>query len=831
MVAGAWCVIMRWQRFWWVGGVVGVFVALLLVPWGPAWLPTAVSNLSHPIISIDIQQQRINRAMPIPQGEFSIEQTFMPQWNGLREIEIIFVRYSEREKNENGRLTLQLYSNNVLLAEESLTSQTLSHNQQHLFRFVPQPHSANQTYTLRVSGDAGNQVAVWGYDLDVYEEGEASLQYGALATESTAAPAKDLYFLTRYQLTVSDAWRTLTAQFKQDGLLLLVALFFLPIPGFLLLTCFQKKGWGWKMNDGFAYWGVSLALGTAVWPLIWFGVTLINGRLTPVLLWLIFLISWLVAIYFHIKKRTTSSNPRLSAPRITFHWQHIALFILLVVSLALRFLAVRHINIAPWVDASRHGLITAVMVENGRTLTDYAPYLPVERFPYHFGFHTIAASLQMMLDWPLTQLLLALGQLLNGLIPLTVYTAVFLLTRRRTPALLAALLVGLPFFFPAYYATWGRFTQLTAMLIMPVLLAYSWLLIRGSHRWQQQWWVMGLLIAGIFYIHFRVFLIYLPFVAIVWLMSRGRRTRWLAQTAVFTLLLILPRYLQLTAVTSTNHITRNTISNYNAFPTSYTQIGWEAGFLWLALAGFLFALLALKRRWTVLPLALAGWVAVLFVVLAGSQLGLPEINLINRNSMYITIFLPLAIFLAVVSDQIWRWMLQRGGLIQVGLYVLLGMGGTAVVLFGIRQQITILNPITILAQPQDLAAIQWVDENLPEDAVIAVNSWKWLGETWAAADGGAWLLPLTGRQTSTPPADYIYNRELALSVREFNETATAVSDWSQPEQADWLQQQDITHIFIGAKGGFFDPAVLLKNPQIELIYQQNGTFVFELTDD
>jgi hypothetical protein len=68
-------------------------------------------------------------------------------------------------------------------------------------------------------------------------------------------------------------------------------------------------------------------------------------------------------------------------------------------------------------------------------------------------------------------------------------------------------------------------------------------------------------------------------------------------------------------------------------------------------------------------------------------------------------------------------------------------------------------------------------------------------------------------------------------VRLFNEAAEAVEDWSTPEQADWLRRQDITHIFIGAKGGFFDPAALTKNPQARLIYGRAGIFIFELVDE
>jgi hypothetical protein len=499
-----------------------------------------------------------------------------------------------------------------------------------------------------------------------------------------------------------------------------------------------------------------------------------------------------------------------------------------------RLLAVRDLNMPPWVDASRHALITAVMVENGQTPTDYAPYLPVDRFPYHFGFHTLSASLSLMSHWPLPQLLLVLGQLLNGLLPWMVYTAVWLLTRHRNTGLLAAFLVGLPFFFPAYYATWGRFTQLTAMLIMPVLLACTWLLLRGGRRWRHTWWLLALLIAGIFYVHFRVFLIYLPFVPIVWLMSRGRHTRWLLGTAVLALTLTLPRLLQLLAITEPAVAINHQISNYNAFPISYVRVGWETQFWWLAAVGLLIVLLAYlnHQRWTLLPMALTAWVALLAILLAGEKLGLPETSLLNLNSMYITLFVPLAIFLAILATHLWRHLklITSEGL-RIMLYLLLGAGITAVTLFGIRQQITIINPQTVLARPQDLDGLQWAKDNLPEDAFVAVNSWLWLGGTWAGADGGAWLVPLTGLSSSTPPADYNYDADLFWQVDGHNQAATAVTDWSFPEQADWLRQQGISHIFIGAKGGFFDPAALAQNPEIDMLYGRDGVFIFELVDE
>jgi hypothetical protein len=514
-------------------------------------------------------------------------------------------------------------------------------------------------------------------------------------------------------------------------------------------------------------------------------------------------------------------------------WQQVVLIALLLVTLAVRFLAVRDLEFPAWVDASRHGLITAVMAENGRTPTGYAPYLPVERFPYHFGFHTLSASLALMAGWPLPQLLLLFGQLLNGLMPLMLYTAVWLVTGRAHIGLMAAFLVGLPFFFPAYYATWGRFTQLSAMLIMPVLLAFTWRLLRGEQAWRQSWWVVGLLAAGLFFIHFRVFLLYLPFVPIAWIANRARQTGRLLLAALLAALLTSPRLIQLLHITQPESRFSSSLTNYNEFPVSYVQTGWEWLFLCLAVLAFLTSLAAWhkRQRWALLPLTLTGWTAVLIILLAGRRLGLPETNLINLNSMYITLFVPLAIFLSIVANHAWHWLLPPHWAWQISAYVPLGGALALTAVFGVHQQITILNEQTILAQTADLAALQWADKHLPVQAKVAVNSWRWLGNTWAGADGGAWLVPLTGRASTTPPVDYLYNRTLFEEVRLFNEAAAAVEEWSTPEQADWLRQQGVTHIFIGAKGGFFEPADLAQNPEMQMIYGRDGVFIFALTDN
>lgn len=119
-----------------------------------------------------------------------------------------------------------------------------------------------------------------------------------------------------------------------------------------------------------------------------------------------------------------------------------------------------------------------------------------------------------------------------------------------------------------------------------------------------------------------------------------------------------------------------------------------------------------------------------------------------------------------------------------------------------------------------------MEENIDDSSLVAVNSWQWLGQTWTGADGGAWILPLTRINSTTPPADYIYDRSLAQDVKAFNLHVQSEPDWSDPAAVDWLKDQGVTHLYVGAKGGTFDPAFLAKNPSLQMVYARDGVFIF-----
>ena len=262
----------------------------------------------------------------------------------------------------------------------------------------------------------------------------------------------------------------------------------------------------------------------------------------------------------------------------------------------------------------------------------------------------------------------------------------------------------------------------------------------------------------------------------------------------------------------------------------YVDAGWERFYLYVGLLALVFTIIAFIRRrtWARYPLLLAVWVGLVALLLAGDRLNLPKSDLLNINSAYIVFFVPLAWLLAITIDVVWRWFLGRRIFLTLLITAVMGAIVTATLITGVWQQINIINPQTVLATSNDRSAIDWVEEHVPSSAKIAVNSWKWLGNTWASSDGGGWLLPVTGINTTTPPPDYNYSMPLARDVRAFNEKAEAIEDWSDPASVLWLKESGITHIFIGSKGGFFDPSRVVKNPLTEQIFSSDGAFVFAL---
>ena len=138
--------------------------------------------------------------------------------------------------------------------------------------------------------------------------------------------------------------------------------------------------------------------------------------------------------------------------------------------IAWRFFQVRGLAFPPWVDAPHHVLIIRKIMETGILPADLNPYLPVT-FYYHFGFHVVTALFAGISGLPLEKAALGMGQILNAAVSLSVYSLGRVVWSDPRRAGVAALLTALVSQMPAYYATWGRYTLISGLVLLPLAMA------------------------------------------------------------------------------------------------------------------------------------------------------------------------------------------------------------------------------------------------------------------------------------------------------------------------------------------------------------------------
>ncbi len=88
------------------------------------------------------------------------------------------------------------------------------------------------------------------------------------------------------------------------------------------------------------------------------------------------------------------------------------------------------------------------------------------------------------------------------------------------------------------------------------------------------------------------------------------------------------------------------------------------------------------------------------------------------------------------------------------------------VLVGVWQTRDIINQETVIADQNDLLALEWIADNTAADTVFLIDTTPWSG-IWRGFDGGWWVTPLTGRRTNPPPAVYGWG-DKAISVEITN---------------------------------------------------------------
>ncbi len=626
-------------------------------------------------------------------------------------------------------------------------------------------------------------------------------------------------------------------------ILTLAAVFFLPGAALLILSG------GWRRWDGLQRYVLACGLSIAFFPVLfytarfWLPWLQLRGPGLAVLLLLsAAVVAWGIWRY---RGELTSLHG--------LEWVALAIFALTALS---RFWFAVEYPFPAWSDSLHHVMLTELTAQQGALPTSLAPYYPVDFDMYHLGLYALAATAMQLAQAPATAALLWTAQFLNAVCAFGVYLALDRYVG-RTGALVGAAVVGLFSVQPALYANWGRFTQLASQAI---LLIGAVAVVEATRRWADPFtagtplrrsdllwdaFFAALLSAGVFLLHFRVALFYLPLLALcagalLWyLRGEGRQLRVLVGLVVIggmALVLVLPTFWEAYSsfagkVAAAGEIitadeVETTAENYYVFPwSSVPYLVAPRWLLWTTLAAALFGLL---RRNTVVIVALL-WTATLYLIGNAYLTGILMLSVTNLGAILIMLYLPMGLILGAAAQEL-VMLLPDGRRTTASAAV-----AAALLVFGVWGAWARVNTVEAyrhFVTQADLDALAWVAANVPPDAKFGINTYFWLPRAPHGVDAGYWLPYLTGNPTNAA-AMLLYGEADPALVEQFIDDSHAVERLETDLAAvDEVYERGMEYLFIGAAGDFSGPGLdvdlLRQSERVRVLYEADGTAVLEL---
>ena len=815
------------------------------------------------LTDFDSMQEYRGHVVGTVSPEMTVGQTLVvrrPGFNGV----LLWLRPRGSEYTDDAAVLARILpapGAETALVEQSISFQRMAVQFPVSIEFTPLSEVAEETFYLELSTNDG-EVDVMGRLENASPRGEATISGEPIEA--------DLSFRLLYRYDLKAFWED-ARQLTGESWLLIPLWLTVWLPGWLLL---EFSGLGTQMERG-ERWALAVGLSLAVIPLVLLWTSLVGLRWNALTVWLAVGLLGAAAVWWEIQHRPQREQPPSPEPVAmtesippadtnpieaeapvpqprTNAWIPLALLAILGLAFMLRMAMVRDLAAPSWVDSVHHGLITRLVLDEGRYPRDYAPFLEIDTAHYHEGFHAALALFTSLSGLELERSMLFFGQALNALSILAVYLFTVTLTGQRLAGLIAALLAGFLTPMPAYYTSWGRYTQLASLLILPAAFTLLTRLVLDKPQQRSDLYpgghtfnlllLSGVACGGLFLVHYRV-AAFLLLLLLAWMLVRarsmlvehgslaalGQESGLLAGGGAVALALSLPWWpgLLSTLIGPSLAWGNAPAKLFEGFNWGFLTSAQGMPVLWLAGAGLLLGLLTRRD----FPLVLVLWAGLLFLLANLSALGLPGGGLVNNTSVEITLFMPLA----AAAGYFPAWALSAWGRRMPERWswlprLTLLAGALAVVWLGFRYLLPILNPVTILYREADRPAMQWMRDNLPAEARVQINPFNWGYGLYAGADGGYWIDALAGQVTNPPPILYGLDTSTDSTLSATSEFNQQVLNLSGDAAAlhRLLKDEGIEYVYLGSKGGGLSPRVLLQSPYFKLLYAGNLTYVFEV---
>jgi hypothetical protein len=513
---------------------------------------------------------------------------------------------------------------------------------------------------------------------------------------------------------------------------------------------------------------------------------------------------------------------------------------LIIFGLALtwRFYQARDLLLPNWVDSQHHYLIIKVILENGTIPETLSPYLEGP-FYYHFGYHAVAALFTGLSRLPIGDAMLILGQFINAAVGLSVYALGKALWRDWQPAAAAGLLVTFVTRMPAYYLSWGRYTLLTGLVLLPLAIGLALQILRKSQR-QRDVFSLALLTGGLLLSHYFGAALLASFLVIITvtyflprlnkfskavkrlipLVSGGFGGLLLAAPWLWRVLEFYPNQASVDA-----NLPETLDGLFNAGDGSYLwQLLGPASNHWLLLAAGLGLIIGLVRKKN---MGFGVWS--LLIALMSLPWGI-TIKPFRPDHFVIISFIPVGLWAGYGIWQAAGLLAKRFGKGWISpLLMLLAVGGWFGWSFPFSSDI--VNPVTVLVTAEDIKALNWIRENTPEDARFYINTTHWQSGVYRGVDGGGWILPYTGRWALVPTVFYGFSpdKEQNQQLRDWGEAASEITTCSE-EFWRIVEEADLDYVYIRKGIGSLQEEGLAGCEGVENIYRNRSIGIWKFTD-
>ncbi|MCA1553384.1 MAG: hypothetical protein LC737_03305, partial [Chloroflexi bacterium] len=267
----------------------------------------------------------------------------------------------------------------------------------------------------------------------------------------------------------------------------------------------------------------------------------------------------------------------------------------------------------------------------------------------------------------------------------------------------------------------------------------------------------------------------------------------------------------------------------NALPFELLNVGAMPALLVAATLSALITLWFGKRTGIRVVIVLL-WIALTAVVHNPSWLGLPLLWILENFSALIALFVPLSILIALGVSTVVQWVEAHGGARAFLVEPIATVAVLAVAFWSAPTMLNVVNPVTVLAEADDLTALNWIPANTPDNAVFLVNERLWLNPIYAGTDAGYWIPNLTGRRTTMPIVFYLMG-PVSYWREDVNALAARIEASPDPDDASFLAElrtRGVTHVYIGAKGGPLPLDKFLQSSHYQQVYTVGNAHVFAI---